>query len=226
MDYYYLKKIEIYYLINIIIELNIIINLIYYNNKMYSFEEYIEKKIRDEFNNKESLFIALLPNLRFKEDNKKIYFYAKNPIKLNINNKIIFKNEFELNDISLKSKITVQNINFNCEIIEKELNNGLKIKIKYKSNHTLGIIEMQKISRSIESTILNLDIVDDNEDYDNYESYYDDLKYKFQNSLEYDEDNDEEENISNENKNEEEIHNINDDIEDPLDKFNKKNNLI
>lgn len=193
---------------------------------MYSFEEYIEKKIRDEFNNKESLFIALLPNLRFKEDNKKIYFYAKNPIKLNINNKIIFKNEFELNDISLKSKITVQNINFNCEIIEKELNNGLKIKIKYKSNHTLGIIEMQKISRSIESTILNLDIVDDNEDYDNYESYYDDLKYKFQNSLEYDEDNDEEENISNENKNEEEIHNINDDIEDPLDKFNKKNNLI
>ena len=203
---------------------------------MYSFEEYIEKKIRDEFNNKESLFIALLPNLRFKEDNKKIYFYAKNPIKLNINNKIIFKNEFELNDISLKSKITVQNINFNCEIIEKELNNGLKIKIKYKEMNTLSIFEMQKISRSIELTILNLNIVDDNlhnEDYDNYESYYDNLKYKFENSLEYDEDNNEEENSTNENKNstnenknEEENHNINDDIEDLIDKFNKRNNLI
>lgn len=196
---------------------------------MYTLEEYFAKKRIDEFNNKESSFIALLPNLRFKKHNKKLYFYAKNPIKLTINNKIIFKNEFELNDLSLKSCVKIQNIDFKCEIIEQELNNGLKIKIKYKAIHDLSIIEMQKISRKIESTILNLDISDDNENYDNYEDYYEDLKNKFDNSTElYEKDDYEEESITNENEEftEQCNENINDEIEDPLDKFNKKNNLI
>jgi len=189
----------------------------------YTYQEFIAKKNRDEINNKELSFIVLLPNLRYKKY-KKLYFYAKNPIKLTVNNKIIYQNEFELNDISLKSSMTIKNINFNCEIIDEELSNGLKIKIKYKEIYDLSIIEIQKISRKIESTILNLNIVDNEEDYDNYEDYYENIKNNCDDQLELYEDNSEEEFI--ENKNEEDIENINDDIEDPLDKFNKKNNLI
>ena len=188
----------------------------------YTYEEFIAKKRKDDNDNKESSFIVLLPNLRFKENNKKLYFYSKNPIKLTINNKIVYKNEFELNDISLNSSIIVQNINFNCEIIEEELNNGLKMKVKYKEINDISIIEMQKISRSIETTILNIDTVDDN-----YEDYYEDLKNHFENSSELYEDNSEEEIPENKIEVYNEINqNINDDIEDPIDKFNKKNNLI
>jgi hypothetical protein len=130
----------------------------------YTYEEYIAKKIKDEIDNKESSFTALLPNLRFKENNKKLYFYAKNPIKITINNKTVYKNEFELNDISFKSSITIQNIKFNCDIIEEELINGLKINIKYKAIHNLSKSEMQKISRKIESTILNINMGNNMED--------------------------------------------------------------
>ena len=103
---------------------------------------------------------ALLPNLRYKD--KKVYFILKNPIKIKLNNKIEYKNEFVLENISLTGKIYCINTELNCKIVEKSDNNGLIVNIKFRDGPNIYNQDMQKFARAVEAAILGIDLMEDN----------------------------------------------------------------
>ena len=118
---------------------------------------------------------AILPNLRYKNDN--IYFISKNPIKIKKNNKIDYINEYILKNISFTGKITCINTELNCTILKKEDKNGLIVNIKYRDSSDIYKQDMQKFARAIEAAILGIDIMEDDETeetdtYSNNYSYY------------------------------------------------------
>ena len=132
---------------------------------------------------------VLLPNLRYKNEN--IYYKSKNPIKTKTNDKIKFIDEILLENMSMHSKIKYNDQSFSCNIIKKELDEGLIINIEYTEYHYISNTEIQKIARYIESLILGIDIIDDSSDSEylsNY-NYENELHAKiFEN--EYDDEND------------------------------------
>ena len=123
-------------------------------------------------------FNVLLPNLRYK--NNGIYFKLKDPIKLEINNKIIFKNEFLLKDLEYSQTLNYMNIDIHCTIIKTEYDDGLKMSIKYDSNEYNYTSFMQKIARFVEASILGINIDELDAEYDDYsQDYYDDKIKEF-----------------------------------------------
>ncbi len=143
-------------------------------------------------------FNVLLPNLRYKKTTDKLYFKAKQPIKLKVNHKNIFKDEFVLKDLSYTQTINYMGIDIHCNIIKVEYDDGLKMNIKYKSNEYNYMSFMQKVAKFAEGCILGVNI-DDLEsrsvDYSNDNGY--DYVEKISNySEEY---NDEEHEIDNNN---------------------------
>ena len=120
-------------------------------------------------------FSVLLPNLRYKNDG--IYFKSKNPIKLNINNKTIFKSDFLLKDLEYSQTLNYMNIDIHCTIIKTEYDDGLKMSIKYDSNEYNYTSFMQKIARFVEASILGINIDESESDYS--QDYYDDKIKEF-----------------------------------------------
>lgn len=123
-------------------------------------------------------FNVLLPNLRYKKNSDKLYFKSKHPIKLKINNKNVFKDEFVLKDLSFSQTLNYNGIDIHCNIIKIEYDDGLKMNIKYNSNEYNYMSFMQKVAKFAEGCILGVNI-DDLEsrsvDYsnDNYHDYID-----------------------------------------------------
>jgi len=141
-------------------------------------------------------FNVLLPNLRYKNEN--IYFKPKSPIKLNINNKIIFTSEFILKDLTYSQTLNYMDIDLYCTIIKAEYDDGLKMNIKYDSNEHNYTLFMKKISRYVEASILGININETESEYN--EEYYDDRIKEFTDNIsEYSEEILESDNISNEN---------------------------
>jgi hypothetical protein len=120
-------------------------------------------------------FNVLLPNLRYK--NEQIYFKSKSPIKLKINDKIIFNNEFILKDLSFSQTLNYMDMDIHCTIIKIEYDDGLKMNIKYNSNEYNYTSFMQKIARYVEASILGINIDESDSDYS--EEYYDDKIKEF-----------------------------------------------
>lgn len=149
-------------------------------------------------------FNVLLPNLRYK-NNDGIYFKSKNPIKLEINNKTIFKNEFLLKDLAYSQTLNYMDIDIHCTIIKIEYDDGLKMNIKYDSNEYNYTSFMQKIARYIEASILGINIDESDYEYTDYsEEYYDNKIKEFTENIsiyseEIYEEISESDNISNEN---------------------------
>ena len=123
---------------------------------------------------KNANFIAILPNLRYKDEH--IYFKSTKTILIKDNNKIKNENEFILENCSLKNTILYKNINFTFIVIKEENDEGLKITVEYDSMNdliTFYTLEKQKIARYIEGCILGISmeddtIIDDNIDYFKY----------------------------------------------------------
>jgi hypothetical protein len=103
---------------------------------------------------------ALLPNLRYKDE--KVYFISKNPIKIKLNDKIEYKNEFLLENISFTGKIYCVNTELNCKIVEKSDDNGLIVNIKFRDGPNIYNQDMQKFARAVEAAILGIDLMEDN----------------------------------------------------------------
>jgi hypothetical protein len=126
---------------------------------------------------------ALLPNLRFKNNN--VYFVSKNPIKIKKNDKIDYINEYILENISLTCKIKCINTELNCTILEKEDKNGLIVNIKFRDETDIYKHTMQKFARAAEAAILGIDLMEDyesseidtNNDYISDNTYYTDNIY-------------------------------------------------
>ena len=149
-------------------------------------------------------FIAILPNLRYKKNDKNndknddinslILSFDKLLIN-NISNDIYFKPSKKIDDfiengektdlgellpighICLNGKIIFKNIEFTWDIKKKELPDGLEINVEYKDDSdiiSLTTIEKKKIARCIEGLILGISL---NEDYDDDEKFIDDNYY-------------------------------------------------
>jgi hypothetical protein len=106
-------------------------------------------------------FNAKLTNLKYK--NKKIYYIFKNPLKIIINNKASYIREYYLGDISLSGHIKCMGYDLECYILEKELEDGLEVKIKYLDNPSLCRDHLKKFSRTLEATIIGINLDEDNE---------------------------------------------------------------
>jgi len=124
-----------------------------------------------EYNNKKVIsFHAILPKLRY--DKVNIFYIPSKAIRTKFNNKIEYKKEFMISEIADNSKINILNYKLDCTIIKEELENGLKILIKTESFDNIGISDKQKIARAIEGIILNNNIMDDEDNEDFYNDYY------------------------------------------------------
>jgi hypothetical protein len=158
-------------------------------------------------------FNVLLPNLRYKNDC--IYFKSKSPIKLKVNNKTIFKDEFLLKDLSFTQTLNYMDMDIHCKIIKVEYDDGLKMNIKYDSNEHNYMSIMQQIARFVEASILGINIDDSESEYDNYSDEYYDNKIKdyAENISEYSEEISECEIISDGN-NESFIEDVQEDVDD------------
>ena len=73
---------------------------------------------------------AFLPNFRYK--NGKISFIFKQPLKLDIMKKIVWINEFDIDNISIYDSILYDYENIEYKIIEEPYNEGLKVNIYQK----------------------------------------------------------------------------------------------
>ena len=119
---------------------------------------------------KEMSVDILLPNLRYK--NKNIVFIFKHPVKVKVNDKFEYKYEQLLYDLSLTGSFYCKDTKLNCKIYEDELEDGLKVNIKYIDNVTIHRGEIQKFARAIEAKILGINLMDD---YDSDEDDYSDI---------------------------------------------------
>jgi hypothetical protein len=113
-----------------------------------------------------------LPNLRYK--NNKLVFIFKESLGLYVNNKWTELKEVALNNVSLKHSIYINDTRFKVNIIEKEINDGLKINIEYNRDTYLSIFELQRIAKKIESRILDIKN-NDHETYDYMETSSDEI---------------------------------------------------
>jgi len=123
----------------------------------------------------------LCPNLNYR--NGEIHFISKFPIKLILNDKKEFLTDFSLGrKIALKSSFHIFGYNISCRIIEKNLEKGLKINLKYDKEYNIPKYQLQKIGFFIETSILKLDMnsvindepnsLDDSERKECYEDNY------------------------------------------------------
>jgi hypothetical protein len=120
---------------------------------------------------KEMSVDVLLPNLRFK--NKNIVFIFKHHVKVKVNEKFEYKYEQVLDDLSLTGTFFCKDTKLNCKIYEEELEDGLKVNIKYIDNVTIHRGEIQKFARAIEAKILGINLMDDyDSDEDDYSNIY------------------------------------------------------
>lgn len=96
---------------------------------------------------------VLLPNLRY--INKNIYFVSKVPIKLCIDEKIVYQTNFLL-DISLTGEISYLDTDIKCTIIEKEHDDGLEVNLSYEDNYDIYTTDLKTIAQIAEATILGI----------------------------------------------------------------------
>jgi hypothetical protein len=121
---------------------------------------------------------ALLPNLRYKKKDKNIYYIHKNPIKITLNGKTDYKKEFLLEDVYFNGNIYCIDTEINFSILEKEDDEGLIVNIKYRDAAYIYKQDMQKFARAIEAFLLGIDIMEDNDSYeDSYYSYDNNYSY-------------------------------------------------
>lgn len=118
---------------------------------------------------KEQSVFVILPNLKC--INKNIYFILKRPVKIQKDGKTEFHEKILLNNLSLKGKLNYMDFDLKCTILHEEIDNGLKVNIKYISNDNIVSKQtIQKFCRAIESMILDIDIIEEEQ-----ESFEDDL---------------------------------------------------
>ena len=122
---------------------------------------------------------VLLPNLRYKDGN--IFFKSKNPIKIMLNGKKEFKSDFLLSNLAFNDTVYWKDIELNCTIMKEELEDGLKINIKYMDRHTIYRNDIQKFARVIEATILNINIIESDDC--EIDSYSDEYEYSSENDI-------------------------------------------
>ena len=116
----------------------------------------------------------LCPNLRYKKSDNEIYFVAKNPIKLKINGNMEYRKEFKIENISLSCDFYYLNLSFEICIAKKEHNAGVILNIKYPDEYSINSADLQKIARSVEASIIGINLMDDSEiDLNEYDSTYD-----------------------------------------------------
>ena len=128
---------------------------------------------------KEMSVDVLLPNLRFK--NKNIVFIFKHPVKVKVNEKFEYKTEQILENLSLIGTIYCKDNKLTCKIYEEELEDGLKVNIKYNDNVTIHRGEIQKFARAIEAKLLGIDIMDDGDsDFDDLPQEYNFLEKQYE----------------------------------------------
>ena len=114
--------------------------------------------------NKQTSTNILCPKLSYRKGGE-IFFVSEYPLKFIINGKKVFLNELSLGkNISLNSFINVFGYDISCQIIEKELEKGMKINLKYNKEYNIPKYELQKIGFYIETSILGLNIDFDNMD--------------------------------------------------------------
>lgn len=119
-------------------------------------------------------FTALLPNLKFNNKDNKIYFISKDGIKIKKQGKEVINKTLLIGDLKQDSIIFYMDKRLECQIIQKEFGDGLKINIKVKSNDHLDRETKQKMARFIEAKILNIDMNDNLSDDESVDNYYDD----------------------------------------------------
>ena len=160
---------------------------------------------------------ALLPNLRFKNNN--VFFISKNPIKIKKDNKIDYINEHILKNISLSGKITCINTELDCTILEKEDKDGLIVNIKFRDGPGIYKQDMQKFARVLEAAILGIDLMEDDEseESDTFSNYNNDYSY-YANKI-Y---NDDASNIDTIDENYDDFENIDEDFYEENDEYYEK----
>jgi len=119
-------------------------------------------------------FTALLPNLKFNNKDNKIYFISKDGIKIKKQDKVVINKTLLIGDLKQDSIIFYMDKKLECQIIQKEFEDGLKINIKIKTNDHLDRETKQKMARFIEAKILNIDMNDNLSDDESVDNYYDD----------------------------------------------------
>jgi len=148
----------------------------------------------DNNKNKRVEFNALLPNLKYKD--KQVYFICKDgSLKIKKDNKIEFVKEYPLGDISLNGKFFCMDIEIDCTILEKEINNGLEVNIKYNDSPNINRDHMKKFARALEARILDINIDDDDDESDNSSEF--DFQNEYRKKMNYEINNDYEEDIEN-----------------------------
>jgi len=127
-------------------------------------------------NLKEQSVFVILPNLKY--INKNIYFILKRPVKIQKDSKNEYYDKILLNNLSLKGKLNCMNFELKCTILEKEIEKGLKVNIKYTNDkETVSKETIQKFARAIESMILNIDISEEEELYE--DDLYEEENYSY-----------------------------------------------
>jgi hypothetical protein len=144
---------------------------------------------------KEQSVFVVLPNLKYIDKN--VYFILKRPVKIQKDGKIEYHNKILLNNLSLRGKLNYMNYELKCSILQEEIENGLKVNIKFiKNNDSISNQIIQKFARAIESMILNIDITEDESfeeelyEGDNYSYISDDIGSNQDNEYEEDCDDD------------------------------------
>ena len=103
-----------------------------------------------------------------------------------------YRDKLEIKNLAFSSTIYINNVKYDCKIIEKSYEKGLYINIEYDNKIDLSSIDKQKIARYIEGCILGISFEDSDseEDYEDYEDYYEKKLEEYSNNL-YDESDDE-----------------------------------
>lgn len=111
----------------------------------------------------------LLPNLIFK-DNKICWNFNE---KVNINEDGINREikYLEMGDIQLYGEVEVLEHLFKCRINKKNLKYGLSVTIEYSDDDRIQDLQLARVARLIEATLLNINI--DDEQYKNENLFYD-----------------------------------------------------
>jgi hypothetical protein len=128
--------------------------------------------------------IVLLPNLKLK--NNKIYFTLMHPTKIFIKKKNTHINDFLIDNVSMHGSTIYNSILINYDILNEELEKGLKIKIMYNENDFLYKKDIQKIAKNIESYIIGIE--DNNVDAYNISDEIEYKNYSDTDSISYEED--------------------------------------
>jgi len=115
---------------------------------------------------------VLLPNLRYKNDS--VYYYSKNPLKINKNNRVEYINEILLEDLVLEATVYYSDTEIKCKILKKEDENGLIVNIRFRDRHDISNRHIQMFARYIEASILKINIEDEYPQEEYYEEEFED----------------------------------------------------